>query len=228
VRNPLPAWGGTDPQPLTQVKQLAPAAFRAVQYRAVTEDDYANAAKLVPSVSNAVATFRWTGSWYTVFISVDPFGTNDLTEDVKDQVLTWVTGYTQAGYDLEITPPIFVPLKVIIDVCVSPYYFRLDVEQALFAILSNEVLPDGTEGFFYPDNFTFGQPLFVSKLYSAVMSVEGVDSEIIKTFQRYGKVANNELQQGYIPAGRLEILRLDNDPNFPENGALQLNMDGGK
>src|SRR5262249_22707977 len=66
VRNPLPAWGGTNPQPLAQVKQLAPAAFRAVQYRAVTEEDYANAAKLVPSVSNAVATFRWTGSWYTV------------------------------------------------------------------------------------------------------------------------------------------------------------------
>jgi hypothetical protein len=228
VRNPLPAWGGTNPQPLEQVKRLAPVAFRAVQYRAVTEEDYANAAKLVPSVSNAVATFRWTGSWYTVFISIDPFGTNDLTEDVKDQVLTWVTGYTLAGYDFEITPPIFVPLQVVIDVCVSPYYFRLDVEQALLAALSNEVLPDGTKGFFNPDNFTFGQPLFVSKLYSAVMSVEGVDSAIIKTFQRYGKVANNELQQGYIPAGRLEILRLDNDPNFPENGALQLNMDGGK
>jgi hypothetical protein len=228
LRNPLPAWGGTDPQPLAQIKQLAPAAFRAVQYRAVTEEDYANAAKLVPSVSNAVATFRWTGSWYTVFISIDPFGTNDLTDDVRNQVLTWVTGYTQAGYDLEVTPPIFVPLQIAIDVCVSPYYFRFDVEQALFAALSNTILPDGAKGFFYPDNFTFGQPLFVSKLYAAVMAVEGVDSAVITTFQRFGKVAQHELQQGYISAGRLEVLRLDNDPNFPENGVLQLNMDGGK
>jgi hypothetical protein len=60
------------------------------------------------------------------------------------------------------------------------------------------------------------------------MAVDGVVSAVVTTFQRYGKVANNELQQGYIPAGRLEILRLDNDPNFPENGSLTLNMDGGK
>lgn len=72
LRNPLPAWGGTDPQPLEQVKLLAPEAFRAVQYRAVTEADYANAAELWPEVSQAVATFRWTGSWYTVFITIDP------------------------------------------------------------------------------------------------------------------------------------------------------------
>jgi hypothetical protein len=228
VRNPLPAWGGTDPQPLAQIKQLAPAAFRAVQYRAVTEEDYAAAAKLVPGVANAVATFRWTGSWYTVFISVDPLGTNTLTTTLQTQVLNWVTGYTQAGYDLEITPPIFVPLQVVIHVCVGPYYFRFDVEQALLAALSNQILPDGTKGFFDPGNFTFDQPLFLSQLYAAVMAVDGVASAVVTTFQRYGKVANNELQQGYIPAGRLEILRLDNDPNFPENGSLTLNMDGGK
>jgi len=228
VRNPLSAWGGTDPQPLAQVKQVAPAAFRAVQYRAVTEEDYAAAAKLVPGVANAVATFRWTGSWYTVFISVDPLGTNDLSPILQSQVLTWVTGYTQAGYDLEITPPIFVPLQIVIDVCVGAYYFRFDVEQALLAALSNQILPSGNMGFFYPGNFTFNQPLFLSRLYAAVMAVDGVDSAVVVTFQRYGKVADNELQQGYIPAGRLEILRLDNDPNFPENGNLTLNMDGGK
>ena len=228
VRNPLPAWGGTDPQPLAQIKQLAPAAFRAVQYRAVTEEDYAAAANLVPGVANAVATFRWTGSWYTVFISVDPLGTNTLSTTLQTQVLNWVGGYTQAGYDLEITPPIFVPLQVVIDVCVDPYYFRFDVEQALLAALSNQILPDGTKGFFYPGNFTFAQPLFLSQLYAAVMAVDGVASAVVATFQRYGKIANNELQQGYIPAGRLEILRLDNDPNFPENGSLTLNMDGGK
>jgi hypothetical protein len=228
VRNPLPAWGGTDPQPLAQIRQLAPAAFRAVQYRAVTEEDYANAAKLVPGVANAVATFRWTGSWYTVFISVDPLGTNTLSSALQTRVLTWVTGYTQAGYDLEITPPIFVALQVVIHVCVDPYYFRFDVEQALLAALSNQILPDGSKGFFYPGNFTFAQSLFLSQLYAAVMAVAGVASAVVTTFQRYGKVANNELQQGYAPAGRLEILRLDNDPNFPENGSLTLNMDGGK
>jgi hypothetical protein len=31
-----------------------------------------------------------------------------------------------------------------------------------------------------------------------------------------------------MPLGRLEIARLDNDPNFPEHGVLRLDLRGGK
>jgi hypothetical protein len=228
VRNPLAAWGGIDPQPLEQVKLNAPAALRALQYRAVTEDDYAQVAERSPDVAHAVATFRWTGSWYTVFITIDPVGRNDVPPDMADRVRAWVTQFTQAGYDLEINAPLFVPLDVVIDVCVKPYHFRGDVEQAVLNALSNRVFPDGSRGFFYPGKFSFGQPLYLSQLYAAVTAVEGVDSAAVTQFQRWGKLPNHELQQGYIPMDRLEIVRLDNDPNFPENGILRLNMGGGK
>ena len=75
---------------------------------------------------------------------------------------------------------------------------------------------------------SFGQPLYLSQLYAAIMAVEGVDSATVTQFHRWGKLPANELQQGYIATDRLEILRLDNDPNFPENGALRLNIGGGK
>jgi len=228
VRNPLPAWGGIDPQPIEQVKLQAPAAFRAIQYRAVTEADYAEVAERSPDVSQAVATFRWTGSWYTVFITIDPLGRNDVPPEMAERVRDWVTQFTQAGYDLEINAPVFVPLDLVIDVCVAPYHFRGDVEQAVLKALSNRQLAGGARGFFHPDNFSFGQPLYLSQLYAAVVAVEGVDSASVTQFQRWGKLANHELQQGYIPMDRLEILRLDNDPNFPENGVLRLNMGGGK
>jgi len=228
VRNPLPAWGGIDPQPIEQVKLQAPAAFRAIQYRAVTEADYAEVAERSPDVSQAVATFRWTGSWYTVFITIDPVGRNDVPPEMAERVRDWVTQFTQAGYDLEINAPVFVPLDLVIDVCVAPYHFRGDVEQAVLKALSNREFAGGTRGFFHPDNFSFGQPLYLSQLYAAVVAVEGVDSASVTQFQRWGKLANHELQQGYIPMDRLEILRLDNDPNFPENGVLRLNMGGGK
>ena len=228
MRNPLPAWGGIEPESLEQVKLLAPTAFRAVQHRAVTEDDYAHAAELWPEVSQAVATFRWTGSWYTVFITIDPMGTNTVSPDMAQRVLDWVTSYTQAGYDLEINAPVYVALDIAIDICVAPYHFRGDVEQALLIALSNRQLPDGSKGFFHPDHFSFGQPLYLSQLYAAVMAVEGVDSALVTKFQRFGKVANHELEQGYIAMDRLEIARLDNDPNFRENGVLSLNIGGGK
>ncbi len=228
VRNPLAAWGGTEPETLDQVKLLAPTAFRAVQHRAVTEEDYAHAAELWPEVSQAVATFRWTGSWYTVFITVDPVGRNDVPPDVAERVRDWVTSYTQAGYDLEINAPVYVALDIAIDVCVAPYHFRGDVEQALLTALSNRTLPGGATGFFHPDHFSFGEPLYLSQLYAAVMAVEGVESASVTRFQRFGKLANHELEQGYIAMDRLEVARLDNDPNFRENGVLRLNMGGGK
>jgi hypothetical protein len=221
VRNPLAAWGGIDPEPIEEVKQLAPAAFRAEQLRAVTEEDYARVAEKHREVSRAIATFRWTGSWHTVFVSVDPVGRTDMPRDLEDRIRDWISRFTQAGYDLEIDPPIFVPLEVWIDVCVAPDHFRADVEEALLEALGNR-------GFFHPDNFTFGQALHLSRLYAAVERVEGVDSALITRFQRFGLVADGELEQGSITMGRLEIVRLDNDPSFPENGVLQLNMMGGR
>lgn len=236
VRNPLPAWGGVDPELIEQVKQLAPAAFHAEQFRAVTEEDYARAAEKHPEVSKAVATFRWTGSWHTVFLTIDPVGRTDVPPELEQRVKAWVTRYTLAGYDLEIDPPIFVPLEIEIDVCVAPDHFRAHVEEALLIALSSWVLPDGRRGFFHPDNFTFGQALYLSQLYAAVEAVAGVDSAVVTRFARRDDhdpeparpITSQNLDRGYVSMGRLEVLRLDNDPNFPENGVLQLNMLGGK
>jgi hypothetical protein len=236
VRNPLPAWGGVDPQPIEQVKQLAPAAFRAEQFRAVTEDDYARAAEKHPLVSKAVAQFRWTGSWHTVFITVDPRGQAEVTPELKQRVKDWVTRFTLAGYDLEIRPPIYVALDIEADVCVKPDHFRSDVEQAVLRALSSRRSADGTLGFFHPDQFTFGQALYLSRLYAAVEAVQGVDSAIVTRFRRFDQfdpetarpATASNLAHGFISIGGLEVLRVDDDPNFPENGTLRLHMRGGK
>ena len=228
VRNPLPAWGGIDPEPMEVVKQLAPAAFHAEQFRAVTEADYARAAEKHPAVSRAVAVFRWTGSWLTVFITIDPYGTNDVTPDLEQKVKDLVESYTLAGYDLEIRPPSYVALIICVDLCVSPDHFKGDVEEALLVALSNQVLPDGSLGFFHPDRFTFGQALYLSQLYEAIEKVEGVDSAVITTFNRLGKPINQDIEKGFIQVDALEVIRLDNDPSLPDNGILRLNMRGGK
>jgi hypothetical protein len=94
--------------------------------------------------------------------------------------------------------------------------------------LSDHVNFDRTVGFFHPDNFTFGQAVYLSRIYAAVEAVEGVDSLVITRFQRFGKEANGELESGVLPIGPWEIARLDNDPNFMENGVLRISALGGK
>jgi predicted phage baseplate assembly protein len=231
VRNPVPGRGGIDPEPLAKVKQIAPDAFRAETFRAVTEDDYAKAAEKLPGVSHAVSRFRWTGSWYTVFTAVDPLGTDAPLSELtvlRADVLRQLTAYKQAGYDLEIPDQQYVPLDIAIEICVAPDHFRSSVRVAVVAALSALVLPSGSLGFFHPDNFTFGQSLYLSEVYAAVEDVPGVDSAEVTRFQRYGESVNGELAAAVIPADEREILRLNNDRNFPEHGVLELEMKAGK
>jgi hypothetical protein len=238
VRNPLAAIGGIDPETIEEVRRLAPDAFRAEQFRAVTEADYRAAALKLPEVSGAVAAFRWTGSWYTVFVGVDPADPADvetgpaglplLRPAFEQLVRAQLTRYRLAGYDLELRPPRFVPLELGLDVCVAGGHFRGDVLQAVRDAMSNRVLARGRVGFFHPSNFTFGQAVYASRIYAAVEAVEGVASLVITLFRRYGQVDNGELATGLLPVSPWEIAQLDNDPNFLEHGVLRITFRGGK
>jgi Baseplate J-like protein len=227
VRNPLPAQGGVEPETIEDVRQRAPAAFRT-QERAVTEADYAEVTQRDRRVQRAAATFRWTGSWHTVFLTVDRFGGLLVDDDFKNSIRDSVERYRMAGYDLEVDAPRFVSLQIEMHVCAKPDYFRTDVKAALLEIFSNRVLPDGRRGVFHPDNFTFAQTVYLSPLIAAAQALDGVQSVQITVFQRQGYDDPKPLEAGFLPMGRLEIARCDNDPNFAERGVFVLTVGGGK
>ena len=130
-----------------------------------------------PRVQRAAATFRWTGSWHTVFITVDRFGGLPVDDEFEEQASA-ITSSAIAwpGHDLEVDAPRFVSLEIEMHVCVKPDYFRSDVKPRLLDIFSNRVLPDGRRGLFHPDNFTFGQTVYLSPLIAAAQAVAGVAS----------------------------------------------------
>lgn len=227
VHNPLPAQGGQDPEPVQQARRDAPYAFRQ-QQRAVTPADYVEVTERHPQVQKAAATRRWTGSWYTVFITVDRKGGRSIDPAFEQNLRQFLDRYRLAGHDIEIDGPQFVALDIAMRVCVAPDYFRSTVEQTLLTLLSSQRLPDGRRGFFHPDNFTFGQSVYLSQMVATATQVPGVQWVQVEKFQRWGRSANGELDAGEIPFGQLEIARLDNDPNVPENGRLEFRMEGGK
>lgn len=238
IRNPLPARDGVDVETIEQVRQFAPAEFRSEQFRAVVAADYVAAAKKLPEVAGSVASFRWTGSWYTVFVGIDPRDPEDLitepggrtrlTANFARRIRNFLTGYKLAGYDLEIRSAEYVPLEIAFELCVKPGYFRGDVVEAVRRALSNRVNADGSLGFFHPDNFTFAQSVYLSRIYAAIEAVQGVESAFVTIFRRFGKSDNGELASGILPIGSWEIARLDNDPAFQENGVLRITTGGGK
>jgi len=233
VRNPLPAVGGTDAEPSRRVKLFAPVAFRT-QERAVTEDDYVAAAQRHPEVQRAAATRRWTGSWYTMFITIDRLGGAAVDAGFEREMRTFLERFRMAGYDLEIDAPRYVPLEIVMTVCAKPGYLRANLKESLLTAFSNRVLRDGSHGFFHPDNFSFGQPVYLSQVIARAMQVTGVESVNVddsppkpNCFRRWGQKPQGEIAKGFIPIHRLEIARLDNDPSARENGRIDFILQGG-
>ncbi len=226
--NPLPAVGGTDPESLEAVRQYAPSAF-LTQERAVTVEDWVEVAERLPEVQRAAARFRWTGSWWTVFLTLDLFGGARLADDPRlaARLRDRLDGYRIAGYDLELRDPVDVPVELRLHVCVAPGRFRADVLRRVEEVLSNRVGGDGVLGLFHPDRFTFGQPVYASTIVAAVSAVPGVTDVRIVELHPVGVLPQGEVEAGLLPIGDLEAARLDDDPSAPERGMLHVDLEGG-
>jgi predicted phage baseplate assembly protein len=241
VTNPMPAAGGVEMETIEEVRQQAPYAFRPQDVagqpgrpdgrtlrRAVTPADYAALTETHGDVQRAAARFRWTGSWRTVSVAVDRLGGLPVSAAFESELSRFMEPFRLAGHDVEIEPPRPVALEVSMRVHVKPGYHSSDIRRALTGMFSSRVLPDGRRGVFHPDNLTFGQTIYLSPLYTAAQAVDGVESVEVTRFQRRDRPGNAALLAGRLALSRLEIARLDNDPNFPERGTFELTLEGGR
>lgn len=228
VSNPLAALGGTDPERLDQIRLNAPEAFSDQIERCVTESDYVTVAESYEDVQNAVARIYWTGSWATTFIYVQRKGGRAVTDDYRQELLDHMNDFRLIGSDLEISGPQYVPLEIVLTVYVDSGHSKNVVRGELHLVFSNVMFADGASGFFYPGNFTFGQPVYLSQVIAAAMSVPGVMRVEAEEFRRLDQEDPNKdaLAAGQINLEAVEIARLNNDPQAPENGIIIFNMRG--
>jgi hypothetical protein len=226
--NPFPATGGTDPETSEQVRRRAPQAFRRQQFRAVRPADYEAAAKSLPWVQNAGTAFRWTGSWLTVFTTVDPRESEQITVTEHTELINLLNRRRLAGYESYTPAPRFVSLDLIVTVCARPDAFRGDVAAELLTRLSASPLPDGTMGFFFPDRLTFGTPLERSTLEAAIQRTYGVAGVVSIRYRQRGSFRDYREMPDQVLVHFDEILRVDNDPSTPERGSLRVHVEGGK
>ncbi|MDR0492263.1 MAG: putative baseplate assembly protein [Nitrososphaerota archaeon] len=226
ICNPLPAKGGVDPETMAMVRYHAPEAAK-INERAITDADYADIVKRKCSeVQSAVAKTRWTGSWYTIYILIDRFGRKPIDEAFKTKIKNLLERYRLSGRDIEIQGPKYVPIEIEVTVNVSSDTFCEAVEQKLIEVFSNHTLANGLCGFFHPDNFTFGQPLLLRDLSETIAKVDGVASFLVTKFNRTDN--KDSTPKGAIQIKPYEIIQLDNDFNYPENGCITFNMKGGR
>jgi hypothetical protein len=228
VRNPLPAQGGTDPEPISEAKLVAPRAFRKRLERAITADDYATLAERDPALQRAAARLAWNGSWYEAEVGVDALGGDTAGASLVEGIAARLHRYRRIGHDLRVKSANLVPIKVTLEICVRPGYDRGHVQAALLARFCSPPGRTGTKAFFDPDNLSFGDSVPLSRIVSAAQAVTGVECATVTELRRLFEPANRELETGLLMLGAQEIAQLENNPNHPERGQLALVMRGGR
>jgi hypothetical protein len=225
VRNPLAAAGGIDAESMEHIRQNAPFAFMT-QARCVTEDDYGVMTAAFPGIRQARGTLRWTGSWYSAFVSVA--GDGALTPARARDVRRRLELLRMLGVDVAVEAAKIVGLAITLRICVDPMHFRGDVYSALMQrfIIGNRC--DGQRGLLDADNFVFAQTVHASPLITAAQAVDGVVSATLVRFGRFDAPWVDGVAQGFIRLGRLEIPHCDNDPDHLDRGVFTLLLDGGK
>lgn len=226
VWNPLDVTDGRAPEPAAEVIRRVPEAYRARQLRAVTLGDYVRRAEEVAGVARAAARYAWTGSWRTVQIAIDPIGTTTLDDDLRRRVSGSLEAVRLIGEDLEIRPPRFVPLDILVALCIHPDFWPEDVRFELEMEFSDGYTRDGRPGFFHPDRWTFGQELHASEIVGRAQAVPGVDVVLLVRMKRWD--APTPGTDAVVALRANEIVRVQNDPDHLEEGTIVFDIRGGR
>lgn len=223
VTNPEAASGALPAESAASIRASAPEAFREVAYRAVKTADYAEAAERLAWVQSAGASSRWTGSWRTVFVSADPLGAVELDSAQRTDLDQQIERFRQAGRDARQRPPRYADLDFEITLCAEPSSYAGAVREAVTGALS------GPGGFFASDRFTFGTVLHRGALEAAIGAAPGVLAVQGIRFRRRGWF--NWRWFGFLEAfydpGIDAIIRVQNDRLHPEQGMIEIIVNGG-
>ena len=126
-----------------------------------------------------------------------------------------------------VADPKYVNLDLRITVCVSPNAFPAHVETMILEALFGRPGARSINGFFDPDNFTFGSPLRRGALEAAITAVDGVEAVMGIDIRIHGVTEFESLDALNFEVAADELIRLENVGSRPERGSLQLTLTGG-
>jgi hypothetical protein len=225
ARNPRPATGGADPEPLDDVRRHAPDAFAAELRRAVLPADHAAVAAERASVQQAATRRAWSGSWPVLTTAVDLLlEPGSLADREMAALAADLDAVRMIGTEAAVVSGRPVGIQVDLDVCMRPGADAARVRAGILAALR-----PGTRdrpGLFHPDRLTIGGSVYASAIVAAAAAVPGVDAVELTTFRRLGDPPGT-------PPARLdvaddEVIVCDDDTARPDRGRIDLHLRGGR
>ena len=227
VTNPFGVTDAVDRETLAEARHVAPQAFRAETFRAVRAEDYAAAVQKLDWVQRAGAQFRWTGSWLTLFATPDPKDSFTLTPAHRLDLERQLNRYRLAGRETHGMNPKFANLDLEIHICVATTSYIGEVKAAVLEALFGKRGVRRKAGFFSPDNWTFGNALERARLEAVIQAVPGVRAVEEIYIRRRSWFPWRLFDELVYTVAADEIIRVENNPELPERGAVRLDIRGG-
>lgn len=163
VRNPVPPVGGSDPEPASEIRTLAPRSVLTFG-RAISGEDYAAVAAAAPGVTRAASAWEWDP------VEQRPTVRVYVGDDAGALVSAKAALRAQADPNRPLTVVAAVP-------CLSALRVVLRIEQsyvadAVYAQVRTAVLDE----LFAPGMLALGEPLYRSKIEEVITAVPGVSA----------------------------------------------------
>jgi predicted phage baseplate assembly protein len=166
VKNPLPAFGGADAEPIDNLKTYAPKSALLLG-RVVSMKDMEALAAGFPGVRAVMAEWRWDGTNQTAVAQLIYIGdaqiSNDLTKAIRKMA--------DPATPISIITAIPKPLRVSLTIEIDPRY----VEKEVLTNVREKLLNTKT-GMLSAERIGIARPIYRSQLFDAVLSVEGTSS----------------------------------------------------
>ncbi len=167
VRQPLPAGGGADREPETDLRESAPATVLTLS-RAVSLRDFARLARAHASIWQANAFARPTrrGRRESVEVVVVPAEGARLTSALGDQLTRYLRAHGVPGVDLQVAG--YEPVRIGLDITLRIDLDAFDPEPVVDAVRA--ALAEA----FSLRRRRLGQPLYRGEVFQVVEGVRGV------------------------------------------------------
>ena len=212
VRNPMPAAGGADPEPLATVRLEAPSAFRITD-RAVTPAQYSAVALGVAGVADATTAIVPTGSGPLARVRVHAGSWGVPAEPLARRAHAQLERRRPVGVALDVRPAEPIAARIRLALTAERGWALAAVAETV-----DRALRDGLLG---PGRFRFATTLHRSDLVKLLAPLPGVADVAVVGFDWAGVPAGGPPRDELRPPFG-HVIRIDDDPAVPQHGTLAI------
>ncbi len=163
VKGLIAAFGGDDAESSEGLRHYAPKSALLLG-RTVSIDDMEAAATSASGVRSASVEWRWNGIKQRPVIQVWYIGDENIRNNISLKLHQLSDPTTPIAVDLAIP----IPITILIDVEIDERFIKEDVLNKIRTLLTNS-----ETGILAPEKTGIGKPLFRSRVFEVVLSVEG-------------------------------------------------------